>query len=48
MGVCSQRGSPACSGMDDTVIWVESGAGMGVGVRALYESIGICNNIGCV
>lgn len=53
MGVCNQWGSPARSGMnDDTVIWVELGGGVGVGVRALYEAIGNnnnrCNNTGCV
>lgn len=49
MGVCNQWGSPARSGVD-TVIWVESGSGMGVGGRALDETTenNKCNNIGCV
>lgn len=36
MGVCNQQGSPASP--SDTVIWVESGGGMGAGVRSLDDT----------
>lgn len=40
------RGCPVCSGMDVPVIWVGSGGGgIGVGIRTLDESIGICRLI---